>query len=100
MHLRQFRVRTLMFVIWLLALLFVGALDVLKEQRSRNRVEVINEKTSADGSRSFTLIYTRRTYYLGPVPIGPCPIAVLSGLAILTSIMVWGLCQRAENRRQ
>jgi hypothetical protein len=88
-----------MFVVWLSALLFVGAADVLKEQQRRNRVVAVDEQVHADGSSTATLIYgERRYYFLGPVPIGRWPIAVLSGVAFAASIMVWALCRRGKER--
>ena len=57
MHLPQFGVRTLMFVVWLSALVFVGTVDILKEYRNRNSVELIDEHIGVDGSRSSTLLY-------------------------------------------
>ena len=99
MHLPQFRVRTLMFVVWLSALALVGTVDLLEEYRKRNRVEVINEHIGVDGSRTATLLFSHSTfYYFGPLPIGPCPIAVLSGVAFVASIMVWTTAQRRKKQ--
>jgi len=68
----RFHVRTLMFVAWLAALLFAGAADVVQENRHRNRGEVAGEHVNADGSTSIFLVQQlRRTYFLGPIPIGP-----------------------------
>jgi hypothetical protein len=101
MHLPRFRVRTLMFVVWLFALLAAGAVDVLKEQRNRSRVEVIDEQTNADGSSTATLIYNHRTYYfVGPIPLGPCPIALLSGMAFAASIVGWIRVGRGQGKNQ
>ena len=101
MHLPRFRVRTLMFVVWLSALLVLGAVDVLSVQRIRNRVEVINEQINADGSSSATLLYNHRThYFVGPIPIGPYPIAVVSGMAFAASIVVWTRCRWVKRRNR
>ena len=48
MKLSQFRVRTLMFVIWLSALLFTGAVDVLKELKIHNSVEVVDKRSDVN----------------------------------------------------
>ncbi len=90
MRLPQVRVRTLMFVVWLSALMLVGAVDLHEEYRNRNRVEVINEHIGVDGSRSATLLFSHtKFYYLGPLPIGPCAVAVFSAVAFVASIVVW-----------
>jgi hypothetical protein len=96
MHLHQPRVRILMFVVWLSAFLLAGAVDVLEEQRVRDRVSIIHS-LHADGPCSTTLVCGRRTdCYLGPVPIGPCPVAVFSELAVVGSVAVWALCLRRK----
>ncbi len=94
MHLPRFRVRTLMSVIWLSALFMTGAVDVLEELRNRNRVEVV-----VDASGSSLVILSRYNfYYLGPVPLGPRPMAVLSGVAFVASIIAWRLSGRGKKR--
>ncbi len=106
MKLPQFRVRTLMFLIWLSALLFAGVVDVLKELAIRNSVEVVDEHVDANGTTSFSLIYGRRTYhyigpipYIGSIPLGPWPVAVLSGVAFAGSVGCWTLRYRCKQRK-
>jgi hypothetical protein len=88
-----------MFAVWLSALAFVGVVDVLEEYRSFRRVEVIHERIGVDGSRSATLLYGYyKRYYVGPIPIGPCPRAVFSGVAFLGSVVIWILYRRGKDR--
>jgi hypothetical protein len=95
MHLSRFHVRSLMFLVWLSALLIVGTLDVVNELRNRTRLVVINQHVGADGSLSFSLLHHRHSsYYLGPIPIGPCPVAVFSGLGFMASIAVWAIWRK------
>jgi hypothetical protein len=97
----RFRVRTLMFSVWMSAILIVGTLDVLNEYRTRSKVVVVSERVATDGSRSATLLYSRRThYYLGPLPIGPCPVAVFSAVTFIASTVVWILRRRAGDRNR
>lgn len=93
MPLPRFRIRTLMLVVWLSALVMVGALDVLKEVRNRSRaIGFVDE-------RGFVIFHGySRYYYIGPIPLGPCPTAVFSGLAFAATIIVWRLAARSENR--
>ena len=99
MHLPRFRVRTLMFVVWLSALVFVGAVDVLEEYRIRNRLELIGFDVIVDDSRSVTLLHGHyKFYYLGPIPFGPCPTAVFSGVAFVASIAIWILYRRGKKQ--
>jgi uncharacterized membrane protein len=96
----QFRLLTLMFVIWLSALLLAGVVDVLKELAIRNRVVVVDEHIDANGSTSASLIFGRRTYYfVGPIPLGPWPVALLSGVAFAASVAGWALCRRRKKRK-
>jgi hypothetical protein len=78
----------------------VGAVDVLEELRNRNRVEVVHEHIGEDGTpSSFVLLYGHyKLYYLGPVPLGPYPMAVFSGVAFVASIMAWSLSGRGKKR--
>jgi hypothetical protein len=106
MKLPQFRLRTLMFVIWLSALLLAGVVDVLRELAIRNSVEVVGEHIDANGSTSSTLIFERRTYYfvgpiplVGSIPLGPWPLALFSGVAFAASVAVWALCDHRKKRK-
>ena len=94
MHLPRFRVRTLMLVIWLSALVMTGAVDVLEELRNRNRVEVVVDATGS----SLVILSRYYFYYLGPVPLGPRPMAVFSGVAFVASIIAWRLSGRSKKR--
>lgn len=92
MQVARLSLRTSMFLVWLAALLCAGTADVLNEQRLRNQVEVINEVVNADGSQSATLLWGRHTSsYVGPVPLGPCPIASISGMAFVISVVGWAV---------
>ena len=49
------------------------------------------------GSGSAALIFHwRMDHYLGPIPIGPCPVAVFSSLAFAASVVVWAVCRRGK----
>ncbi len=105
MKLPQFRLRTLMFVIWLSALLLAGVVDVLRELAIRNSVEVMDERIDANGSTSHSLIFDRRTYYfvgpiplVGQIPLGRWPLALFSGVAFAASVAGWALCHRCKKR--
>jgi hypothetical protein len=101
MKVPQFRVGTLMFVIWLSALLIAGAVDIHRAWELWNHFEVIEKHFNADGSlASFLLVNTYRCHYLGPIPIGPCPIAVYGGIVFVASIVTWGLRRRGKNRNR
>ena len=99
MKLPQFQVRTLMFVVWLSALLLAGVIDVVRELEERNRVEVLDQHIDADGSVTSQLIFNKRiSYYVGPIPLGPWPVAVFSGVAFAVSVVIWGLARRGRRR--
>lgn len=99
MHLPQFRIRTLLFMIWLSALLLAGTIDVVQEYRNRHTAVVLNERVDANGSRSATILYSySRSYYLGSVPIGPCPTALFSGIAFVGSLVGWVRYRRGKKR--
>jgi hypothetical protein len=50
-----------------------------------------------DGSCSTTLLDGyHMDCHLGPLPIGPCPTAVFSGVAFVASVVVWALCRRRK----
>lgn len=93
MPLPRFLIRTLMLVVWLSALPMVGALDVLREVQNRSRaVGFVDE-------RGFAWVIRRSSYsYLGPIPLGPCPTAVFSGLAFAGTIMALRLAGRDKTR--
>jgi hypothetical protein len=93
-------VRDLMFHVWLTALLAAGAADIIRERRARDHVQVINESTDLGGSTSMTLLWSQTTYYyVGPIPLGPCPVATLSGVAFVGSVVAWVLLGRRKARR-
>jgi hypothetical protein len=95
----RFRIRTLLFLIWMTALLMAGAIDVFNEYRNRNAVTVVNERVGPDGSITASLLFGRRVYYyLGPLPLGPCPVAVFSGATLVASTAVWLLRRRTFDR--
>ena len=101
MHLPKFRVRTLMLLVWLSALVSVAVLDDLHEMRLRNRVVISAQSADADGSRSAVLLYDHRTaYYFGPVPLGPCPTAVFSGLTFVASVAAFVFYRRRTPARE
>jgi hypothetical protein len=86
----RLRVGSLMFLVWLAALVLVAAVDVHREYEARSRVEVLDEQIDANGTRTVTLSYNHRTsWYVGGVPLGPCPAAVFSLVAIVVSVLVW-----------
>jgi hypothetical protein len=64
-------------------------------------VEVIDERVGADGSRTVSLLYEHQTsYYVGPIPLGRYPIAVLSGLGFAASVGVWIVLARVREQRK
>ena len=95
----RFRIRTLLFLIGMTALLMAGAIDVFNEYRDRNTVTVVNERVGPDGSTTASLLFGRRVYYyLGPVPLGPCPVALFCGATLVALAAVWLLRRRTMDR--
>jgi hypothetical protein len=84
-----------MFLVWLSALVFVGAAEILEVERTRNRVEILDERVKPDGSSTATLIYGRRSFArLGPFPLGLYPIASLCGVTFAISVTTWIVFRR------
>jgi hypothetical protein len=89
-RLPSFRIRTLMFMVWISALACVGVADVIRERAARNRVLIIDERVHPNGTLTMTILHSHSTFwYVGPLPVGPCPAAVLSGFAAVVSIIVF-----------
>ena len=40
----------------------------------------------------------RISYYVGPIPLGPWPVAVFSGVAFAMSVVIWGLARRGRRK--
>src|SRR3954468_8007555 len=79
MRLPRFRLRTLMILVGLSALWMAGVADLLSYLRMRDHVEVVSQREES-GTLVLELQTESVSYYLGPIPLGPCPIAVVSGV--------------------
>src|SRR5262245_14923379 len=99
MRLPRFRLRTLMIVVGLSAIAMVGVADVLSYYRIRNHFEVVSERQHSDGSLSMTLLSTESTYFLGAIPLGPCPGVVLTAVICGVSVVVWVVRHRKADGR-
>jgi hypothetical protein len=86
-----------MFLVWSSALVCAGAADIIRQNAASDRVEVLDEQVRTDGSSTAIILYQHKTYYyIGPIPIGRYPIAVLSGVALAASVVGWVILKRGR----
>ena len=97
MRLSSIRIRTLMPLVWLSALVCAGVTDIIRQNAASDRVEVIDEQVQTDGSSTAILLYQHRIYYyISPIPIGRYPIAVFSGVGLAASVVGWVVLERGS----
>jgi hypothetical protein len=89
----------MMIAVAVAAALVACALEIARYRRMQADVVVIDDRRDPDGSGSFTLLhhYTR-TYYVGPIPIGPYPTVVLISVVAGSALLI-GAWYRRPGRR-
>jgi hypothetical protein len=86
-RLPRLRLRSLLFLVWLFALLSLGAADRFHELRG-DHVQIVDERVNVGGPGSVTLLW-QHSYSFGGIPLGPSPTAVLCGVVFVVSLAAW-----------
>jgi hypothetical protein len=88
MRISRFRIRTLMFLVWLGALVSLGAVDLYREQAG-HWVEFGDIRLGPDGDPRAAFVWQQTNYHVWGIPLGPSLTAIFCGILVIASVLVW-----------